>query len=149
MKGVSLKLVISTDGAARGNPGPSASGYTIHDEHGKLVEANSVYNGIKTNNYAEYNAVIKALEWCISHFDNCKDIDVELFSDSELIVRQLTGRYKVKSRDLLHMNEKARQLAAKFKAISFTSIPREDKRISAVDKALNRLLDTLEKRDKS
>jgi ribonuclease HI len=142
--GVPLRIIICTDGAARGNPGPSASGYTISDAHGKLIEANSVYNGLKTNNYAEYNAVIQAFEWCISHLKEHKEIEVELFSDSELIVNQLTGRYKVKSKDLLHLNEKAKQLSTRFKSVEFNSIPREDERISRVDSALNRLLDTLE-----
>jgi ribonuclease HI len=141
--GASLRIVIATDGAARGNPGPSASGYSIRDEHGKLIDATSSYNGVKTNNYAEYTAVIKAFEFCLSHFTEHKEIDVELYSDSELIVRQLTGKYKVKSKDMLHLNEKAMQLSAKFKSITIRSIPRSDKRIKEVDLALNKLLDTL------
>ena len=137
-----MKLTIATDGAARGNPGPSASGYWIRDEHGKLIEANSVYNGIKTNNFAEYSAVIHALEWCKAHMHDHKDIEIELYSDSELVVRQLIGRYKVKSMDLLHLNERAMHLAKEFRSVAFRNIPRSDKRIVEVDKALNKLLDT-------
>ncbi len=141
-------IVIATDGAARGNPGPSASGYTIRDSSGKLIEANSIYNGAKTNNFAEYNAVIHALERCASLFDDHRNLDVELYSDSELIVRQLTGRYRVRSRDLLHLNERAMNLAAKFKSVGFKSIPRSDHRIKEVDKALNVLLDKMEEGNK-
>lgn len=143
--GVPLKIIICTDGAARGNPGPSASGYTVTDTHGKLIDANSIYNGIKTNNYAEYNAVIQAFEWCISNLKEHDEIEIELFSDSELIVKQLTGKYKVKSKDLLHLNEKAKQLSTRFKSVKFNNIPREDERIGKVDSALNTLLDTMEK----
>jgi ribonuclease HI len=143
--GVLLKLIVSTDGAARGNPGPSASGYSIRDSDGRLVESNSIYNGIKTNNFAEYNAVIHALQWCISRFPDHKQIEIELYSDSELIVKQLTGKYKVKSRDLLHLNEKAMHLTKEFKSVAFKNVPRSDRRISEVDNALNILLDTMER----
>jgi ribonuclease HI len=70
---------------------------------------------------------------------------VILFSDSELIINQLTGRFKVKSKDLLHLHEKAKQLSTRFKSVEFNNVPREDERISRVDTALNKLLDTIEK----
>ncbi len=135
---------VYTDGAARGNPGPSASGYVIRDAGGKLVGANSVYNGIKTNNFAEYTALVLALEWCTKNIMDHKDYDLRVFSDSELMIRQLRGEYKVKSRDLLHLNGKARQLLAKFKSSTLKNLPRSDPGIKEVDEALNVLLDTMD-----
>lgn len=138
------EIKIYTDGAARGNPGPSASGYVIRDSSGKLIDAKSVYNGVKTNNFAEYTALISALEWCIKNIKDHSNYDLHIFSDSELVVRQLRGEYKVKSRDLLHLNEKARQLLTRFRSSALKNLPRSNPGIKQVDAALNLLLDTLE-----
>jgi ribonuclease HI len=138
-------IKIYTDGAARGNPGPSASGYVIRDARGELMEASSIYNGIKTNNFAEYTALIIALEWCIKSLKEHKDYELHIFSDSELMIKQLTGEYRVKSKDLLYLNEKTRQLLAKFKGNTLNNLPRSNRGIKEVDKALNILLDTLDK----
>ncbi len=140
-----MKLVIHTDGAARGNPGPSASGFSVDEKEkeGRMSVLETVYNGEQTNNYAEYNAVILALEWCSNNFDP-KEVEADLYSDSELIVNQLKGNYKVKAKGLLHLNEKARQLMARFKSVALHNLPREAAGISRVDRALNHLLDRLE-----
>jgi ribonuclease HI len=135
-------IEIYTDGAARGNPGPSASGFIVLEE-GKLLNEQSVYNGQATNNYAEYNAVILALGWCIENFHEPGCIDIELYSDSELIIRQLAGRYKVKSEDLAPLNEKAVELIHKFKSVKLNNVPRGNLHITEVDRNLNILLDRL------
>lgn len=137
-----LKVIVYTDGAARGNPGPSASGYSIEDIGGDVISKYSHFNGRQTNNFAEYTAVIKALEWCLENLG--ENIDVELYSDSELVVRQINGRYKVKAEGIKPLNEKAKELAGKFKSITFKNLPREDPGIAKVDKALNHLLDRRE-----
>lgn len=142
-----MKITIYTDGASRGNPGPSASGYTISSGSRHIYEK-EVYNGIKTNNFAEYTALILALEWCMDNYEP-KILDIELYSDSELVVRQLKGHYKVKAEGLLRLNEKARGLMTKFNSVSLNNLPREAPGISKVDRNLNRLLDKMEKEDHS
>ena len=134
-----MELRAYTDGAARGNPGPSASGYLIYEGR-KILQQRSVYNGIATNNYAEYGAVILALKWCISNFEP-KKVSLSLYSDSELVVKQLNGAYKVKSKPLKKLNDEAKILIKKFEKVRLINVRREDKNISLVDRALNSLLD--------
>ena len=134
------KLVVYTDGAARGNPGESASGFEVYED-GKSIFNMVVYNGVKTNNYAEYNAIIKALEWCAAKF-NKAETSVELFSDSDVAVNQINGKYKVKSNALSELNERVRAIAGDFSSVTFRNVPREAEGIKRVDKTLNRFLDT-------
>ena len=135
------EFVIFTDGAARGNPGPSASGYMIF-ENGKKVAEEFVFNGSKTNNYAEYNAIIMALERCKEMLKDAEECSAKLFSDSELVVKQLNGEYKLKSQDLRPLNRKVVGLAAKLGKVEFENVRRENKHISEVDRNLNLLLDS-------
>ncbi len=136
-----MLLRIYTDGAARGNPGKSASGYSISDEHGKLIYKNTEYNGIATNNVAEYNAVINALRKVIDRLG--EDNEIELFSDSKLIINQLNGNYRVKDSKLKELNSEAMVLLGKFKSYSLKNVPRENPGIVAVDKELNIFLDRI------
>src|SRR5271157_72718 len=133
-------LVIFTDGAARGNPGPSASGYMVFED-GKLIKKEAFYNGTATNNTAEYKAIIAALEWCIDNATDAQNTSITLNSDSELAVRQLTGDYKTKSSSLKALNRKAKELANKIGSVEFANLRRGNKYISTVDKSLNELLD--------
>jgi ribonuclease HI len=92
-----MKLTIYTDGGARGNPGPAGIGVQILDEEGKTLQEISEYIGETTNNQAEYTAVIRALEECKKLFGQAlKEASIEVRMDSELVVRQLSGLYKVK-----------------------------------------------------
>ncbi|MGA8763874.1 MAG: ribonuclease HI family protein, partial [Candidatus Sulfotelmatobacter sp.] len=86
-------LVAHSDGGARGNPGPAGYGVVIHDQSGKRVAALSEYLGHQTNNFAEYQALIAALEYALKHGPKA----LKLISDSELLVRQIKGVYKVKN----------------------------------------------------
>jgi ribonuclease HI len=139
-------IYVYTDGAARGNPGPSASGFLII-ENGKQIAHGEFYNGIATNNFAEYNAVIKALEACTSMFD-AKNTYIILTSDSEVVVRQLNGIYKIKSDKLRELNAKVIEIAKQFKGVKFENDKRTNKFISKVDKAINNLLDEIEMQNK-
>ena len=135
------EFVIFTDGAARGNPGPSASGYMIF-ENGKKVAEEFVFNESKTNNYAEYKAIIMALERCKTMLKKVDECAAKLFSDSELVVKQLNGEYKLKSPDLRPLNRKVVELAAGLGKVEFENVRRENRHISEVDKNLNILLDS-------
>ena len=135
------EFVIFTDGAARGNPGPSASGYMIFENGNKIAEE-FVFNGSKTNNYAEYKAIIMALERCKTMLKKADECSARLFSDSELVVKQLNGEYKLKSPDLSPLNRKVVELAAGLGRVEFENVRRENRHISEVDKNLNILLDS-------
>ena len=131
------KLVIFTDGAARGNPGPAAIGATIKDERGKLIAAISRRIGVTTNNQAEYRAVIAALEKAVSLGAR----QVELKADSELIVKQLNGRYRVKNKSLQPLYQKARQLIGTLDGFTIAHIPRAKNR--EADELANKALDSI------
>ncbi|MGD9110063.1 MAG: phosphoribosylglycinamide formyltransferase [Phycisphaerales bacterium] len=128
-------VTIYTDGGSRGNPGPAAAGYVITGPGGKQLAAKGLYLGEATNNAAEYTAVIKALE----HARELTAGSIMLYSDSELLVNQLNGNYKVKSEQLRPMFQKASELLAGFGHWSIEHITR-DKNTKAdelVNKALN------------
>ncbi len=137
-----MDIVIYTDGAARGNPGESASGYAVYDSGGRLIHKEAVYNGINTNNYAEYNAIIGALVWCKRNMGG-RDVNIRLFSDSQLVVRQLNGEYRVRSERMRVMNTEVLELSKYFDSVSFGNLPRGDKMIASVDRDLNILLDSI------
>lgn len=91
------KLIIYTDGGARGNPGPAGIGAVLMDEHGTVLQEVSEYIGAQTNNFAEYEALIRALKAAKKMFGaKLRDMHIEARLDSELVVRQLSGLYKVK-----------------------------------------------------
>jgi ribonuclease HI len=135
-------ITIYTDGAARGNPGPSASGYVVY-RGGEVIRKQFVCNGEATNNYAEYRAILLALEWCRDNLKADQE-GITLYSDSELVVRQINGHYKVKSKTLMELNREVMALAPKFKGLEFRNVGREEIGIRMVDKQLNILLDRKE-----
>lgn len=91
-----MKLIIETDGGARGNPGPAGIGVVVLDEHGKILEEHAEYLGKTTNNQAEYKAAILGLKRAVA----LGATSVEVRADSELLVRQANGEYKVKNPDI-------------------------------------------------
>jgi ribonuclease HI/ADP-ribose pyrophosphatase YjhB (NUDIX family) len=130
-------LTINTDGGSRGNPGPSASAFVIHDEAGKLLESGGAYIGITTNNQAEYTAVELALK-AAERYAGLGD--TVLFNiDSLLVVNQLNGVYKVKNRELWPINQGIHELIKKFGSVRFKHIPREQN--IAADGKVNEILD--------
>lgn len=113
------EIIIYTDGGARGNPGPAAAGFILLDLRGKTIEAKAFYLGKATNNFAEYSAVVKALQAA----EKINFSKVTLYSDSELLVKQINGQYKVKSQNLKDIYEKTMKLVSsfdKFKAVHIT-----------------------------
>ena len=118
------KVVIFTDGTAEPNPGPAAIGATIKDEQGKLITAISQAIGQATNNQAEYRAIIAALENAI----RLGASQVDIHSDSELVVRQINGRYRVKNMALKPLYQRVKQLQSQFKGFTITHIPRQQNR---------------------
>lgn len=125
---------VYTDGGARGNPGPAASGFVIYDG-GEIVAREGKYLGIATNNQAEYNAILLGLEKA----HNLKIAELDCFLDSELVVKQLKLEYKVKNKDLSAIFLKVWNLSKKFKRIKFHHIPREKNK--EADALVNEILD--------
>jgi ribonuclease HI len=101
--------IAHTDGGARGNPGPAGYGVVIHDSQGQKIAALSQYLGKQTNNFAEYQALIAALEYAVQHDGRA----LKVISDSELLVRQIKGVYKVKEPTLRDLHARARELASR------------------------------------
>src|SRR5262252_5578874 len=114
-------LVAHSDGGARGNPGPSGYGVVIKDEAGRKVAALSEYLGHQTNNFAEYQGLIAALEYALEHGPKA----LKVISDSELLVRQMTGVYKVRNATLQDLHARAKQLIAKLEWFSIGHALRE------------------------
>lgn len=114
------KVVIYTDGNAEPNPGPAAIGAIIKDEQGKLITSISQGIGRATNNQAEYSAVIAALEKAIEL--GAKQVDLR--SDSELVVRQINGRYRVKNTALKSLYQRVKQLLSQLESFTVINVPR-------------------------
>ena len=115
------RLVIFTDGAAEPNPGPAAIGAIIKDEQGRLVASISRRIGQATNNQAEYRAIIAALEEATRL--GAEEVDIK--SDSELVVKQINGRYRVKRKTLKPLYQQVKQLISPLAGFTITHIPRE------------------------
>lgn len=128
-------LVLMLDGASRGNPGPSAIGVVIKDAQGKVLKEIGEYIGDFTNNVAEYRALLRALEEAKA----MQAASVEIRSDSDLLVSQLNGSYKVKSPDLGPLYLEAIRLLRGFSRSTFTKIPRGQN--AAADALANRAID--------
>ncbi|MFC1980093.1 ribonuclease HI family protein [Chloroflexota bacterium] len=128
------KVVIHSDGASRGNPGLAAIGATIKDEEGKLIARISRHIGTTTNNQAEYRAIIAALEEAV----RLNARQVELNSDSELVVKQMKGEYRVKNAALKPLYQRAKQLQNSLEDFTITHIPRQQN--TEADSLANRAL---------
>ena len=135
--GVKLdKAKLFTDGGSRGNPGPSALGYVILDMNDSEIKKESEYLGVTTNNQAEYQALVAGIKDAHSH--GVKELEV--YMDSELIVNQIKGIYKIKNQDLLPHYTKVKELSNKFEKITFSHVPRALNKIA--DSLVNECLDS-------
>ena len=130
-----MKARLSTDGGARGNPGPAAYGYVIEAEDGTLLAAHGEAIGTATNNVADYRALIAGLE-------KAGEIGVdelEVVSDSELLVKQMRGDYRVKSEALRELWDEATRLTRRLSRVTFKAVRREHNELA--DRLVNEALD--------
>lgn len=125
-----------TDGASRGNPGPASYAFLVVKED-IILHEESGFLGICTNNVAEYMAVLQGLQWLAGVTTG----PVHVFSDSELVMRQLSGAYAVKKPHLARLHKEVSALSGTFKKISYDSVPRENPYIGLADTLCNRELD--------
>ena len=136
IKGVRLKkVIIHADGASRGNPGQAAIGAVIKDERGRLIASVSRRIGRATNNQAEYRAIIAALEEAVRL--GKRQVDIRL--DSELVVKQINGGYRVKNVILKPLCQQAKQLLGSLEGFTIAHIPRRQNK--EADKLANKALD--------
>lgn len=122
-----MHYTIHADGGARGNPGPAGAGALIRDEFGNAVGAVSEYLGTRTNNYAEYEAVIRAFTTLAELVREKErgETSVEVKMDSELVIKQMRGEYKVKHPDMKSQHARLLRAIRDFGAVSFAHVPRE------------------------
>jgi ribonuclease HI len=133
-------IIANIDGGARGNPGPAAYGVVIRDSKGALVGRLSDYLGMQTNNFAEYSALLAALEFAVRE----KYPSLKVISDSELLVRQMQGRYKVHNPGLRELFARAQSLVRKLNQFSIEHVLRE--RNKDADQLVNKVLDERSRR---
>ena len=130
-------IILHADGGSRGNPGKSAFGYVIIDQNYNEVVLSGKVIGITTNNVAEYTGLIEGLKAASKHTHN--EVIVRL--DSELVVRQMKGSYRVRSVILLPLFTKAKLLEHDFKKVLYQHVPREYSKQQIADSEVNRALD--------
>ena len=131
-----MSLKIYSDGGSRGNPGKSAFAVVV-TRNGEILEEYTEFLGVHTNNYAEYRGLIYAITKALA----LKDDDVEFVMDSELVIKQMRGEYKVKSPDMKELNDDAKTLSSLIPNVRFTHVRRENPMISRADFLLNQTMD--------
>jgi ribonuclease HI len=130
-----VKARLFTDGGSRGNPGPAAAAYVLEAEDGTVLAAHGEAIGVATNNVAEYRALVAGLE-------RARDLgadELEVVSDSELVVKQMRGEYKVKKPELRELSLRASELAREIGTVRFTAVRREHNELA--DRLVNDALD--------
>jgi probable phosphoglycerate mutase len=130
-----VKAKLFTDGGARGNPGPAAYGFVLEAEDGSVLAAEGARIGVATNNVAEYRALIAGLERAVE----LAVPDVEVVSDSELLVKQMRGEYRVKNEVLRELSLEAARLARTIGKVRYTAVRREHNELA--DRLVNEALD--------
>jgi len=128
-------LLAHVDGGARGNPGPAGYGVVIEDEKGTPIAQLSEYLGHQTNNFAEYSALLAVLRYAIEHGNKA----LEVIADSELMVKQMNGQYKVRAPQLIDLFQQAQTLARKLEWFRIRHVLRSHN--SAADKLANQAMD--------
>ena len=130
-----MKARLSTDGGARGNPGPAAYGYVLETEDGTVLAAHGEAIGRATNNVAEYRGLVAGLEKAVELGVD----ELEVVSDSELLVKQMAGEYRVKNEALKALWEEASDLEQRFRKVRYTAVRRAHNELA--DRLVNEALD--------
>ncbi len=133
-----MKATLFTDGGARGNPGPAAYGYVLEADDGTVLAAHGERIGVATNNVAEYRALIAGLEKALE----LGLAEVGVVSDSELLVKQMTGEYRVKNEALKKLHGEAERVARRIGGVSYRAVRREHNELA--DQLVNEALDAPE-----
>jgi ribonuclease HI len=135
-----VKARLSTDGGSRGNPGPAAAAYVLEAEDGTVLDAHGQTIGVATNNVAEYRALVDGLRKAVE----LQVDDLEVVSDSELLVKQMRGEYRVKNKALIELSLEAARLARQIPSVRYTAVRREHNELA--DRLVNEALDSADER---
>jgi ribonuclease HI len=130
-----VRARLSTDGGARGNPGPAAYAYVLEAEDGTVLHAQGEAIGVATNNVAEYRALVEGLRRAVESGVD----ELEVVSDSELIVKQMRGEYRIKNEALRALADEAAALARRIRRVTYTAVRREHNELA--DRLVNEALD--------
>jgi ribonuclease HI len=133
-----VKARLFTDGGARGNPGPAAAAYVLETEDGTVLDARGETIGIATNNVAEYRALVAGLARAVELGVD----DLEVVSDSELLVKQMTGEYRIKNAALIDLSLEAARLAREIGRVTYSAVRRAENELA--DSLVNEALDAEE-----
>jgi ribonuclease HI len=131
-----VKARLSTDGGSRGNPGPAAAAYVLETEDGTVLDARGEAIGVATNNVAEYRALVDGLRKAVE----LQVDELEVVSDSELLVKQMRGEYRVKNKALIELSLEAAKLARQIASVRYTAVRREHNELA--DRLVNEALDS-------
>jgi ribonuclease HI len=131
-----VKARLSTDGGSRGNPGPAAAAYVLETEDGTILDARGQTIGVATNNVAEYRALVDGLRKAVE----LQVDDLEVVSDSELLVKQMRGEYRVKNKALIELSLEAARLARQIPSVRYLAVRREQNELA--DRLVNEALDS-------
>jgi len=131
-----VKARLSTDGGSRGNPGPAAAAYVLETEDGTVLDAHGQTIGVATNNVAEYRALVDGLRKAVE----LQVDDLEVVSDSELLVKQMRGEYRVKNKALIELSLEAARLARQIPSVRYLAVRREQNELA--DRLVNEALDS-------
>ena len=132
-----MKARLSTDGGSRGNPGPAAYGYVLESDDGHVLDARGEAIGTATNNVAEYRGLIAGLESAVER----GVAELEVISDSELLVKQMQGEYRVKNETLRELQREAAELASQLSRVTYTAVRRAHNELA--DRLVNEALDAV------
>jgi ribonuclease HI len=134
---MAASFTLCTDGGARGNPGPAAIGVVIIDQDGAIVQQYKAAIGVATNNQAEYRALLKGMELAAIYWKG----DLACISDSELLIKQLNGQYRVKNEELRTLFFQVKKSEAPFRHVTYTHVPRTHELSVVADRLVNEALD--------
>lgn len=134
-----MHLIVNTDGASRGNPGPASYGYLIKNKNGLILHQEGKAIGKTTNNVAEYTAVLSAFEYIKKHLNKDMPHIIELITDSQLIASQLAGIFKIKHPNLITIYQAIKVLELELGNISYKNVPRAENYLA--DRLANQALD--------
>lgn len=136
-----MHIIIHTDGGSRGNPGPAASAFTVHSPQNEVIHEASMYLGVATNNVAEYTALRMSMEWVLQNKSNMDISQVDIVMDSELVVKQMRGEYKIKDITLQKIAAEVKRIEKDLSvAVTYAHVRRAEN--ARADELVNQSLDT-------
>jgi len=130
-------FTLCSDGGARGNPGPAAIGIVLVDQDGKIIQQYKAAIGVATNNQVEYRALLKGMELAAIYWKG----DLACISDSELLIKQLNGQYRVKNEELRALFFQVKKAESPFRHVTYKHVPRTHDLAVVADRLVNEALD--------